>query len=135
MRRFIRHPTDIPIEYELGDIVSDSDRFLNDIGEGGLSFQSIVSMKHGDVVMIRIPIRSPMFEEKGIVVWCRKRGDLYDIGVRFMDDSSDFRLRMIEQVCYIEHYKTEVLEEEGRELTGAEAATEWIRKFAGDFPS
>jgi hypothetical protein len=42
---------------------------------------------------------------------------------------------MIEQICYIEEYKKDVLESEGRILTGREAAIEWIAKHADSFPS
>jgi hypothetical protein len=43
-------------------------------------------------------------------------------------------VRMIEQLCYIDHYKQSVELNEGRTLTGEEAAMEWIEKFAGKFP-
>ena len=41
---------------------------------------------------------------------------------------------MVEQVCYIESYKKVVYETEGRQLTTEEAAMEWIRKYASQFP-
>jgi hypothetical protein len=41
---------------------------------------------------------------------------------------------MVEQVCHIEHYKNEVKRREGREISGEQAANEWIAKFAGNFP-
>jgi hypothetical protein len=41
---------------------------------------------------------------------------------------------MVEQVCAIEQYRGEVLENEGRELTAQEAAAEWIGRYAGRFP-
>ena len=134
MRQYIRHPSDIPIEYELGDIVAQKEEYLNDIGEGGISFRAKNNIETGSIIMIRIPIREPIFEEKGIVVWCQKNNNLYDVGVKFKDASSEFRLRMIEQVCHIEHYKSEILEKEGRKLSGKEAAVEWISKYAKDFP-
>ena len=43
-------------------------------------------------------------------------------------------MRMVEQVCHIEHWKKEIREKEGRELTGEQAAMEWIKKYAKDFP-
>ena len=41
---------------------------------------------------------------------------------------------MVEQICYIEHYKREVLKNEGRILSGKDAALEWVKKNAADFP-
>ena len=135
MRQYIRHPSDIPIEYELVDLVANHKDYLNNIGNGGLSFQSRFYVESGSLINIRIPLRDPKFEEKGIVVWCRKKNSRYDVGVKFEDATSKFRLRMIEQICYIEHYKSEILEKEGRTLSGEEAAVEWIKKYAKDFPS
>ncbi len=134
MRKFIRHPTDIPLEYELSEVVAHQKDYLINISEGGISFQSGTYIEAGSVVNIRIPLREPVFEEKGIVKWCRKTKSRFEIGVLFRDVSSEFRLRMVEQVCHIEHYKKEILEKEGRKLTGEEAAVEWIRKYAKDFP-
>ena len=57
------------------------------------------------------------------------------MGVSFVDPDDAFRTRMVEQICHIEHYKKEILEKEGRELTGEEAALEWIKRYAGRFPS
>lgn len=42
---------------------------------------------------------------------------------------------MVEQVCYIENYRQEVLRKEGRQLDGEAAAREWIDRFAASFPS
>jgi hypothetical protein len=42
---------------------------------------------------------------------------------------------MIEQICHIEHYRQEVLRVEGRKLSSKEAASEWISKYARDFPA
>ena len=135
MRQYIRHPSDIPIEYELAGLVASQKDFLNDISKGGLSFQSKIYIKTGSSINIRIPLRKPVFEEKGIVVWCREKNGRYDVGIKFAKKTSEFRLRMIEQICYIEHYKSEILEKEGRKLSGKEAAVEWIKKYAKDFSS
>ena len=56
------------------------------------------------------------------------------MGVQFLDATDAFRARMVEQVCTIERYRTQVREQEGRELSAHEAAAEWIGKFAGRFP-
>ena len=134
MRQYIRHPTNIPIDYNIGDLIVDEREYLNNIGHGGLSFQSRAPIEVGSQIMICIPIREPLFEEEGIVVWCSKRGDIYDVGVQFTNKLSEFRIRMVEQVCHIEHYKQEVLEKEGRTLSGKEAAAEWISRYAKNFP-
>jgi hypothetical protein len=42
---------------------------------------------------------------------------------------------MVEQVCAIDRYRRQVLEQEGRTLSRDEAASEWITKYAGRFPT
>jgi len=135
MRRYIRHPADIPIKYGLEDVVDHTAEYIHDISEGGLSFKSKAALKKGSLIMIEIPITKPVFKARGEVAWCRKKGDLYNVGVRFLDHETDFRLRMVEQVCHIEHYRKKILEGEGRKLSGEEAAAEWIKKYAERFPS
>lgn len=133
MRRFIRHPVDIPIKYRLLDKPREKEKLKN-VSCGGLCFKANEAISIGVAVHIEIPACQPTFESDGVVVWCCPVDDAYDIGVQFDDCASEFNLRMVEQVCYIEHYKNYVLEKEGRRLTGEEAATEWIQKYAAVFP-
>jgi hypothetical protein len=136
-REYVRHPTDIPIEvdYDLSGIVADKVDYLSNVSFGGLSFQSLKNLETGAVINISIPLVKPVFHIRGRVVWCKRANEHFDVGVEFIEPERIFKARMVEQVCHIEHYKKEVLEEEGRHLTGEEAALEWIKKFAADFPS
>lgn len=138
MREFIRHPTDIPIEYELCDVGDYRKEYLKEVGHGGLSFRSCVFLEPCSVIRINISFHKPPFSADGIVVWCRKNEEnedgCYDVGVEFEEKKTEYALRMVEQICYIEHYKKEILAEDGRKLTGEEAAIEWINKYAKNFP-
>ncbi len=134
MRHFIRHPSDIPIEYTIGNVPTHEKEYMKNVSQGGLCFLASDDIEPGSEIHIQIPIRTPVFEAKGIVVWCRKANKHYVVGVKFADTTTEFNLRMVEQVCYIEQYKNEVLKREGRKLTGEQAAMEWIKKYAKDFP-
>ena len=105
------------------------------VSRGGLSFFSEEALPLGAIIHIAIPIDDPAFEVEGSVVWCRPDGAAYTIGVVFDDQSSAYSVRMVEQVCYIEHYRASVKVNEGRELSSEQAAQEWINKYAADFPS
>jgi hypothetical protein len=131
MRQFIRHPADIPIEYHLEGKCKDP---LNNISTGGLSFRAKNHLDVNSEISIRIPCIKPAMKVKGIVVRCHERKGYHDIAIKFMDKDSESRIRNIEQICYIEKYKKDIFETEGRELTGEEAAYEWIDKYAKDFP-
>lgn len=135
MRSYIRHPSDIPIEYQAdaGCPGAQQERLRN-IGEGGLSFRSRCALPVGAAITLRISQVQPDFEVRGQVVWCRAESGVFDIGVAFLDPSDLFQVRMVEQICHIEQYKADVLAREGRRLNGEQAASEWIQKFARDFP-
>lgn len=134
-RQFIRHPSDIPIEYCFLDksiCLLDS---INDVSVGGLSFQADRYIEPESWLHLHIPINDNHFEIDAQVRWCLKNNDHYDVGVLFPGQKEAFSARMVEQVCHIEQYKKDVLEKEGRALSGDEAAAEWITNFATEFPS
>lgn len=134
MRKYIRHPSDIPIEFDLTDGVREHRETLNNVSVGGLSFQAHAALPLHALVTIRVPFVSPVFQARAKVVWCRRSGSMFDIGVELVDHEDIFRTRMVEQICHIEHYKREIFKTEGRRLSGEEAALEWISKYAHLFP-
>ena len=133
MRSFLRHPSDIPIEIRKNDHPS-AER-LSNVSFGGLAIESHEFLAQDTLVNIRLPTITPDFATTGRVVWCTKRNGNYDIGIQFLDESDLYLARMVEQICHIEHYRTKVRENEGRMLSGEEAAREWIAKHAHDFPA
>ncbi len=135
MRNFIRHPSDIPIQYVEDDQQVPVSHALNDVGYGGLSFNSSKSLSEGIQLHICIDTVTPVFEAEGIVVWCKAEGDEFVVGMEFVNKKDIFLARMVEQICHIEHYKKGILEKEGRKLSSKQAASEWISKFARIFPN
>lgn len=135
MRRFIRYDVDIPIEITLrGDQGRTTER-VKDLSIGGLCVTMSDCPALGSRLLIRIPCIDPPFQTDVEVVWCLAKGDHYDVGLRLLDPDDAFRVRMVEQVCHIEHYRNEVLAREGRRLTSKEAAAEWISKYSSSFPN
>ena len=137
MRQYIRHPSEMPIQYRLNAAKARNGKHLqklHDISSGGLSFHADEKIEPGNSVHIEIEVRPPPFSADGIVVWCHKENDGYQIGLRFDDSDVEYSLRMIEQLCYIEQYRNEILQKEGRQLSSEQAAAEWISQFAADFP-
>ena len=134
MREYIRHPSDIPIQFQIDELAINDTEYLNNVSFGGLSFRSKVRVKAGTVIAIKIPFVQPSFEAHARVKWCRKRGEHFNVGAVFIDSEEAFQARMVEQICHIEHYKREVELKEGRHLTGEQAALEWINRYADKFP-
>lgn len=135
MRSFIRHPSDIPIECRLKRQGPGRRDRLKNLSAGGLCFETPEALRRGCAIQITIPIREPPFEVTGTIVWCRQTNHHYEVGVQFADAHTEFAVRMVEQICQIYHYQREVLEKEGRSLSGADAAAEWVAKYARDFPA
>lgn len=108
---------------------------LNNVSLGGLSFLSPQPLPGASRVSVRFPLLDQQHSLIGKVVWNRKNGRSYEIGLQFDDPDQLYCLRMIEQVCHIEHYRREVSQLEGRTLSSEEAATEWIARFANEFPA
>ena len=139
IRKFIRHPSDVPIQVSL-DWVEDEndetvDQTITNVSLGGLAFLSQNPIEVLERVRVSIPVLNQENNLVGNVVWCEKSDNGYEIGIEFEKSRDVFRLRMIEQICHIEHYRKEILRVEGRDLSAGEAAREWISKYAGDFPA
>ncbi len=137
IRKYIRHPSDVPIKVVL-DRVEDEhedDTTVTNVSLGGLSFISQHPLEILEKVQVCIPILKKDNYLSGTVVWCEKSRDGYEVGLEFESSKEVFRLRMIEQICHIEHYRKEVEHQQGRQLSAEEAAREWISEYAGDFPA
>ena len=132
-RRFIRHPSDIPIEIFPQGQTENYEGPLNDVSIAGLSFNTNVYLSKDTEITIRMPMFQPPFEITATVMWCRESDHQFDIGVAFMDVDEAVEFRIVEQVCYIEHYKRKAFKIEGRKLTTEEAAREWIAKYSSRF--
>lgn len=135
MRRFVRHPTDIPIHISAATIQPNGtiEYQMTTVSQGGLSCDVDREFATGCLVDIHIPSVTPPYHGLGEVVWCRSKGDSFEIGLRFTNREEAFKSRMVQQVCQIEHYKNMVFEQEGRVLDGNQAANEWIAKHAASY--
>ena len=138
VRKYIRQPSDVPIQVTLNLVEDDSeetaDETLTNVSLGGLSFISQQPFEIEQKVGVSIPLLKQETNLLGTVVWCEESAESYEIGIKFDSSEDLFRLRMVEQICHIEHYRKEIKLVEGRELSTAQAATEWISLYAGDFP-
>jgi hypothetical protein len=134
MRNFIRHPSNIPIDFQLEEVATEGSEKLKNFSVGGLSFSSKHELPVGTIISIKIPMIQPVFQAAGQISWCRPENNQFEVGIEFFDKGEMFRARMVEQICHIEQYRQEMLKKEGRKLSSKDAAQEWIQKFAPHFP-
>jgi hypothetical protein len=132
-RAFIRHTVNVPLEVKLlPDAALQSNEGVN-ISEGGLAFTLDECLPNDTIIELRITTVNPPFEAQARVAWCRAEGNRFLVGVQFLDANDAFQSRMVQQVCSIENYRQEQMQQ-GRALDSQQAASEWIMKFAGKFP-
>ena len=134
MRHFIRYAVDIPIEVTFKNRGTSKTERVKNVSIGGLCVTMDDCPGIGTQLLIRIPHLEPPFETGVEVVWCLRKEDQYDVGLRLLDPQDAFMVRMVEQICHIEHFRNEALAVEGRKLTAEQAAMEWIDKHSSSFP-
>lgn len=137
MRKFIRHPSCIPIDIAIDESsasAGDSTRVnMINVSAGGLAFSVVRPVAPGARLTIAMPDVWPGYSAAGVVVWCKPAAEGFEAGVQFDQPDEAFKARMVAQFCQIEDYRRELRESEGRELTSEEAAREWIMLYAEEF--
>jgi hypothetical protein len=131
-RKHSRYSTSLPIAFSLSEVVASESAYLNNISISGMSFNSMVALEPGTVIMLHFPVSKPVFSTPGLVVWCRKMAFQYGIGVGYIDVDEDFRLRMVEVVRKIEIYRRQE-QRTGRAVSGQDATIEWFALFGAEF--
>jgi hypothetical protein len=138
MRRFFRHPTDIPICVKTATLSKEEECDMKDLSEGGLSCFLFSPIEVGMIVDISIASIDPPYQGQGKIVWVKlcddyRKNPRFEVGIKFTDNDEMFKVRMVQQICHIEQYKLRILKEEGRSLDSNAAAQEWIQLYAADF--
>jgi hypothetical protein len=135
-RQYLRYVSDLPIKYDLVAMAYDQKDYLKNISMGGLCLCSGNQyLEEGTTILIQLPLIDPVFEGVGVVVWRNKNDVSYDVGVQFIDEDTVFRASLVDQVYQIEQYQRAVLEKEGRQLSGEEAAAEWNQRYVQESPN
>ncbi|MEM0954315.1 MAG: PilZ domain-containing protein [Pseudomonadota bacterium] len=133
MRKFIRHPSCVPVEISVEDAQESAEHFTLNVSSGGLAFRLLHPVETGARISISMPQVWPDYSAEGRVAWCRDTGQGFEAGVQFPEPNEAFRARMVEQFAQIEEFRRELHEREGRRLTSEEAAREWIVVHAAEF--
>jgi len=137
-RRFMRHPTSIPLTCRRGGHASDCPGELRDASLGGVSFLSDDVFATGDVLDLAFPVRESTASFRGKVVWHQELGGSqarrHAYGVLLCDPELLPRTRLLEQICHIEAYRATQARTRNRLLSSRQAAEEWIARYAARFP-
>lgn len=102
-RKFIRHPSDVPLEIRKNAHQPERLTQLQDLGFGGLSFVSSEFYDEGDFVTIRFPLSDGQVEFHGHIVWVEMISDRFPqkmrYGIKFEDAETLDKVRLIESIC------------------------------------
>jgi len=131
-RKNTRYSTSLPVAFTLAEVVASESAYLNNISISGMSFNSMIALEPGTVIMLHFPVSKPVFSTPGLVVWCRKMAFQYGIGMGFIDVDEEFRLRMVEVVRRIEKYRKQE-QSTGRSVSAQDATLEWFGLFGAEF--
>ena len=126
MRKFVRHPAEIPVEYVLEGRKGRRRERLCNVSFGGLCFHCARGLEPGTRIHIRIPACEPPLDAKGVVAWSKARGGGYDTGVVFDSQAAERAVRMVKQVYHIEQDRLDVTQNEGRSLGGDQPARDQL---------
>jgi hypothetical protein len=99
-RKYVRHPASIPIEVWEFSQPEHNIQQLNNVGLGGLAFESEVAWEIDSLIAIRV-LMEPLIVLRGKVVWCHNKGDHFEVGVQFLELQNE----VVEEVCQIEIYQ------------------------------
>ncbi|MFC1492707.1 hypothetical protein ACFL6O_02005 [candidate division KSB1 bacterium] len=133
MKRTIIHPPIIPVTINKCDEPEREKKNLRKKDRIRLEIQTDVFVEPKTGVKIIYPVTDKDYIVTGVVVRCDKENGHYNLVVEFVDTNNITRVRMVEQICRIELYKRQVLNNEARSITKTQAALEWIDKYAKDF--
>lgn len=128
---YIHHPDDIPIEL---NPVNPSPDIPRHCGRIGLICHSTQQLHAGSPVRLSIPFIAPHLSVCGLIDWCRRSGPTFELGIHFCSSDAVMRIRMLEQMCQIYHYRRLSLRY-GRPLSNEDAAQEWVARYAALFPA
>ena len=102
---------------------------------GGLRCRWCMPYRPGSCLQLSIGSHEVRLVTSALVTRCALNEYDYSFELAFFDPQQAFQIRMIEQLCQIQHYREQIQREEGRRLDRNQAAAEWISRFAEDFPA
>jgi hypothetical protein len=132
MRRFVRHPSSIPIELSVARVHPPGTPAFRNVSRGGFACTVAEPLPVGSAVQLRIPMIWPEYHGSGVVAWCHKTEPAYEVGIQFSAQQS-FSAKMAGQLAQIEQYRLHLQQSEGRTLSNEQAAIEWIALYAKDY--
>jgi hypothetical protein len=136
-KHYIHHPSNIPVQ--LAPLPSPPSTTEPDFG--GLCCLWNAPFDKGTRLRLSISDINPHYWAEVQVIDYKPAIDdhkphrCFELQLAFVDPKQAFRMRLVEQLCHINHYRDQIVTQEGRQLSPEQAAHEWIGRYAAGFPA
>jgi hypothetical protein len=126
-RKFPRYPIYCPIEYKCADNAPPTTSITLNLCEGGALISTKKKIVSGTGLIIKIEFKGRIFfvRAKVVHVEFEERNRVYNMGVEFVRDESDFIRRFYDELEAIMLYQRQYGKEIGRPISLAEASLNW----------
>jgi hypothetical protein len=104
-RKFIRHPAEVPIEFNITGQEPEQALSTRNVSIGGLCFQATNPVALNTEISIRMPSINSGVVLTGRVVWCSEKEGYFDIGVEFHNKTDAIMAKTLEEICYIQKFE------------------------------
>ena len=130
-RRHERYPIYCPLEYKAEDVQPKEPSITLNISESGALISAKRELAVSSNVILKFKLRDEMFFIIGKVRHVRQYdgGNSYDIGVEFWDRPKTFTKKFYEELEGIRDYQRRYKEEQGDDISLAEASLNWYKDF------
>ena len=106
-RQYIRHPTQISIEYAIAGEQEKTTDLTQDISFGGIRFRGRSYIEPGTILSLKFPTIHAGYEVSGRVVWCKQKKNHVEMGVEFLDENEAYRAQLIEEIVHLKSRQQE----------------------------
>ena len=131
-RRYERYPIYCPLEYKAEDPQPKEPSITLNISEGGALISVKRDLAVSSNVILKFRLRDEMFFIIGKVKHIQpdENEGAYGIGIEFWDKPKTFTKKFHEELDGIRNYQKRYKEEQGDDLSLAEASLNWYKNFS-----
>ena len=131
-RRHERYPIYCPLEYKAEDAQPKEPSITLNISEGGALISAKRDLAVSSNIILKFKLKDEMFFIIGKVKHVRPddSNGSYDIGIEFWDRPKTFTKKFYEELEGIRDYQKKYKEEQGDDISLAEASLNWYKNFS-----
>ena len=131
-RRFERYPIYCPLEYKAEDELPKEPSITLNLSEGGALISARRDLAVSSNVILKFKMKDELFFIIGKVKHVKpcEDGNTYEIGVEFWDRPKAFSQKFYEELDGIKGYQKRYREDQGSDISLAEASLNWYKETA-----